>query len=192
MMKPTIVYVHGAHASPTSFAWIKRGLPAHKVVDVAYSCDRSVDRVVDDVTARLTLERGPVVLMGHSLGGVIAASVAQRVPEHVSKVVTMSAPFGGVRVASVLRWVVPAPLFDDIHPRSPLLRRLHAHPIPAPVMAIVTTEGGTPLITEANDGVVAVESQEALPGVNYTRLPLNHFEVLLSQDTVDRIRNFVF
>ena len=41
---------------------------------------------------------GPVHLIGHSLGGVLARGAATRWPESVASVTTMAAPFRGVRV----------------------------------------------------------------------------------------------
>jgi len=41
---------------------------------------------------------GPVHLIGHSLGGVLARGAAVRWPEQVASVTTMSSPFRGVRV----------------------------------------------------------------------------------------------
>ena len=58
-----------------------------------------------------------------------------------------------------------------------------------PHLAIVATQG-LPFFPEDNDGAITVASQTALDGARYARLPLNHFEVLLSHDVADLIRTF--
>jgi pimeloyl-ACP methyl ester carboxylesterase len=52
---------------------------------------QTIDRAFDDTG-------GPVHLIGHSLGGVIARGAATRWPERVASVTTMASPFRGVRV----------------------------------------------------------------------------------------------
>jgi pimeloyl-ACP methyl ester carboxylesterase len=51
----------------------------------------TIDRAYDETG-------GPVHLIGHSLGGVLARGAAVRWPEKVASVTTMASPFRGVRV----------------------------------------------------------------------------------------------
>jgi len=55
-----------------------------------------------------------------------------------------------------------------------------------------TTSGGTPLMYEANDGVVSVASQICLKGPDYHWVDLSHFEVLIADPVTDLAHDFLF
>lgn len=188
----SIWFIHGAHSSPRSFAWLKEHLPHHHGFDVEYGHSRTVLTVVDALAARLRQETKPVVLIGHSLGGLIALNLAHRLPGQVGKVVTLASPLGGVGAATVLRWMIPHPLLADIHPSSPLDSQVRHRAPPVPTLSLVATAGRSPLLAEPNDGVVTVSSQTCLDGPVYVEVPVNHFEILLAKNTVDCIVDFVF
>jgi pimeloyl-ACP methyl ester carboxylesterase len=190
---PIVWYVHGANSTPQSFNFIRSELPRHESLDLSYGPTESVMKVVDRIVALAQDETSirPIYLVGHSLGGVIAMAVAQRC-NRVQRLATIASPFGGSKVASLMRWLTPCPLFDDIHPASPLMCAVRRAPPIQRCLSIVTTSGGTPLIPEANDGVVSVDSQVALRGPHYINVPVNHFEALLSTEVVDLLSGFLF
>lgn len=101
-VKPTIVVVHGAFndAAPwkgTAAALEKDGyhtividLPGRPSNPMA--ADKvSVELYRDTVLARIKNERRPVVLVGHSFGGVTIAAVAEKAPEKVKTLVFLAA-----------------------------------------------------------------------------------------------------
>lgn len=189
----SIWYIHGANSTPTSFNYVRSRLPQHDARLIRYDHARSVMGVVEMLVGDLAAAGEPVTLVGHSLGGVIAMVTAARA-ERVQNVVTMAAPLGGSQSASVMRWLTASPLLNDIEPNSPLItacRRLSPR-ITVPVLSVVTTAGGSSLLTGENDGVVTVESQTALKIPRYVRVPYNHFEVLLSDTVVDLLNNTIF
>jgi hypothetical protein len=49
----------------------------------------------------------------------------------------------------------------------------------------VTTRGASPWIQEPNDGVVTIESQQYRQDFELVELPLNHYEVVISNSVVD-------
>jgi hypothetical protein len=59
--------------------------------------------------------------------------------------------------------------------------------LPAPVnwTQVVTTRGASPWIQEPNDGVVTIESQQYRQDFELVELPLNHYEVVISNAVVD-------
>lgn len=189
--EPVVWYIHGAHSSPTSFAYIRKCVPRHDYTDIVYSCDEPVLPVVKHLAEQIQARDRPVYLVGHSLGGVIAVSAA-RLTSNVAGIVTLASPFGGCKIASLMRWMVPHNLFEDIHPYSTLVGGLQRDPVTVPTLSVVTTAGHSPLIAEPNDSVVSVASQQALRGPVYVTVPLNHFEVLLSDEVVDLISGFIF
>lgn len=188
----SIWYIHGAHSSPRSFAWLKDQLPSHQQFNVEYGHSKSVLKVVDALVEQITHSHTPLTIIGHSLGGLIALNLSHRAPGHIQKVVTIASPLGGIGAASVLRWVFPVPLMADIHPSSKLITQIKFRPPPVPTLSLVATSGRTPLISEPNDGVVTVASQTCLAGPTYVQVPVNHFEILLAEDTVKSIVDFVF
>ncbi len=61
-------------------------------------------RLKDTIEKALDETGGKVHLIGHSLGGVMARSVAAQNPKHIASVITIASPFGGtVAHQSVLR-----------------------------------------------------------------------------------------
>jgi pimeloyl-ACP methyl ester carboxylesterase len=184
-------YIHGANSSPLSFQWIKEKLPKHRVRDIEYSTETPLSEVIAHLVNETTKEAKPINIVSHSLGGVIAVAVA-KAAHKVNRIVTMSAPFGGSKIAERLRWWYPCRLFEDIRTSSPTVKALLASPVTIPVLSFVSTGGGVGMMREPNDGVVTVESQLRLSGPRYIQLPLNHFEILLAPETVNPITEFLF
>lgn len=191
MTTPIVWYVHGAHASPRSFAYLKTLLPAHESHSIAYSSDTPAMQTLAEMVDLAEACERPIHVVGHSLGGVLALALSKRVPS-VERVVTLSAPFGGSKVASTMRWFIRHQLFDDIHPHSTLMQMVARGPIRAPVLSFVTHGGRSSLMPEPNDGVVTVASQRAVEGPKYIDFDLNHFEVLLSEEIVEPLTSFLF
>lgn len=197
MTDPLIVYIHGASSTPRSFNHIVTELPRHEKQFISYGHDRSVMDTVEQIVRSLSDLRAqgmirPINLVGHSLGGVIAIAVAQRVSLNGGRVVTISSPFGGSKIAALMRWMTTGHLFEDIHPTSPLMNAVRLGGRVPETLAIVSTAGGTPLIPETNDGVVTVASQTSLSWPVYIRVPVNHFESLLCDDVLDLLNGHLF
>ena len=51
-----------------------------------------------------------------------------------------------------------------------------------------TTAGKSPWVVEENDGVVTLKSMKYLPDMELIELPLNHYEVVISDKTVNLIK----
>lgn len=190
MNRPPIWYLHGAFASSRSFSWLKAQLPEHESANVEYSCAGSLGLVVDEIEKQIK-EAGEIDIVGHSLGGVFAVALSRRCP-NIRRVVTMSSPFGGSRIAAFLQFITPGTFMESIQPYSSLMTEVRNGPLRAPVLSVVTTGGRSPAMPEANDGVVSLQSQRALDGPRYVELPVNHFEVLLAEETLPLIRDFLW
>lgn len=90
---PAVVLLHGVTQSHRSWDWVVPEIGAtHRVVRPDARGHGRSDRApghydlfayADDTAAVIEEVGGPVVLVGHSLGGVVAAAVAQRRPELV-------------------------------------------------------------------------------------------------------------
>jgi pimeloyl-ACP methyl ester carboxylesterase len=76
--KPTIVLVHGAFADSSSWMPVIERLKAHGFrVRAAANQLRSLSGDTDSVAALLKTIKGPVVLVGHSYGGMVISSAAK-------------------------------------------------------------------------------------------------------------------
>lgn len=187
-----IWYIHGANSSPLSFSWIKQQLPAHVGRNITYSTDHPIADTIATLHETLEAEQQPVHIISHSLGGIIAVSLAQ-LCRNVKQVVTMSTPFGGCKLADRLRWFFPSQMFENIYTGNRAITNLHtASTSDIPILSFVTKGGGLQMMHEPNDGVVTVESQLRLSGPRYIELPINHFEVLLSPEVIERTKEFIF
>jgi pimeloyl-ACP methyl ester carboxylesterase len=182
-----ICYVHGAGASERSFNWLKEQLPDHVASFFVYPTNEPVTTAAKRLS-KLISDTGPICLVGHSLGGIIVAACADA--PNVEKLVTICAPFGGVKHAEIMSMFSIEPLFQDLRTHGSLLTGLRSKLIKKPHLAIVGTHG-LPFLAESNDGVVSVASQMALEYTRYEMLPFNHFEVLLSPETVILITKFI-
>ncbi len=93
----TVVAVHGITANHRTFAPLAEALPQHRLLapDLRGRGASStlpgpwgIDRHADDVARLITASaQGPVVLVGHSMGGFVATAVVRRFPELVSGLV---------------------------------------------------------------------------------------------------------
>jgi pimeloyl-ACP methyl ester carboxylesterase len=128
--------------------WLRRlgyrAFPSH-IGQAADCLDVLTERLLNTVERVVTETGRPVHLVGHSLGGVLARSVAARRPERVASVVTLASPFRGLRAhPMVLRsWrltrralhharTVPSACFSFACPCE-AVRALHA-PVPPTVV----------------------------------------------------------
>jgi pimeloyl-ACP methyl ester carboxylesterase len=100
---PTVLFVHGHGGSPRAFAPMERSLslpgrfrfagwsyrPVGSVADVAADLAEHVERDID----------GPVLVVGHSLGGIVARYWLQELGGHARarSLVTLSSPHRGLR-----------------------------------------------------------------------------------------------
>jgi len=101
-MKKTFVLVHGAFAG--KYAWnevkpmleksgnkvITLDLPGHGD-DTAAPKDVSFESYVDAVIALINAEPSKVILVGHSMAGVVISAVAEKIPAKIEKLVYLSA-----------------------------------------------------------------------------------------------------
>jgi pimeloyl-ACP methyl ester carboxylesterase len=100
--KPTIVLVHGAFEDSSVWGHVTPKLEAdgYKVVAVdlpgrpssPLSPDKvSLDLYRDTVVKALSTTKGPVVLVGHSFGGIVIADVAEKTPKKIKTLVFLAA-----------------------------------------------------------------------------------------------------
>ena len=115
--KPTFVLVHGAFQDERAWSEVKPRLEAagHKVVAVRMAgragdttplSQISLESYRAQVAAAVSAEPAPVVLVGHSFGGITIANVAEALPERIRALVFVGAylPQAGAADQSMAKW----------------------------------------------------------------------------------------
>jgi pimeloyl-ACP methyl ester carboxylesterase len=190
-MRHKICFVHGLNSSRRSFNYLAQELEHNGNILIDYDSRQRLESSVTQVL-KFIPKTEPVVLVGHSLGGVIAMLIAIRGLVNVERVVTISSPLAGSKAAVYARWVVSGiPLIGDIVPNAPCIKELAVCKPTFPVLSIFSTGGSLPTSNEPNDSVVSVASQKALPSAKKVEVKANHFEVLMHEKTVEQVRKFL-
>jgi pimeloyl-ACP methyl ester carboxylesterase len=187
---PKVIFIHGLNSSSLSFSFISlsTGIPN---TNVDYISQQRLEASISQVLKQIP-KKEPVILVGHSLGGVIAMNIALLGVRDVQKICTISSPLGGSKAAVYARWVVSGlPVLTDITPGSDFILPLKKHAAPCPVLSIISTGGSLPTSTEPNDSVVTVASQSALPYAVKIKVKANHFEILMHERVADLVHEYV-
>lgn len=184
-----IWYIHGANATPASFAYVKSQMGEHTTTDIVYDSSSPIQETIDNAIAQLSK---PTHIIGHSMGGVIALALSQARPDIVQSVITVAAPFGGSEAASRVRFFLPFNSFlKNICQGNSTLKEIQRIGIVVPTLKIITIAGTSPFEAKANDGVVTVDSQSKISGGKEVVVDLNHFEPLIDQECVQLMKRFI-
>ena len=210
MAKSLIVYVHGALSTRNSWNYIRQKF-SEKLEDVSekpveefikYDLNKELaDDIVTKMVATISklIGKGDIdklVLIGHSFGGVLSVEAARELSDDLEslkikcKIITLSAPFAGSEIASMLRILKPLSLFFKNVGHGDFIQAFCKRKLPYKTHMFVTTEGGVDWMPQANDGVVTVASQKFFendPLATIQEAKVNHFEILLSDVVVTQL-----
>ncbi|MEM6957060.1 MAG: alpha/beta fold hydrolase [Myxococcota bacterium] len=139
-----MLFVHGYLAASPVFDPMRDFLSRRHVVDtdaIDYGPHERYGRVLERVLSKLENERfeRPVILLGHSLGGLLCRDALAQVPHVPECVVTLATPHRGTRVARA----VPGSLAAALRPDSDIVQRLMEAPIRSRAINVVADEDGT-------------------------------------------------
>ena len=183
----TIVYIHGASATGESFTHIREHIKKPDIV-IDYDSSQGFANNLRMMKDRLE-DVEKLFFIGHSLGGIYALHLADAYHAKTLGGITLSTPYGGSREADYARYFLPfSRLMRDIGPLSEPMARVKELKLPRLWTNIVTVKGQSPWIQEPNDGVVTIASQKARADMELIELELNHYEVVISNRTVEHIR----
>ena len=193
-----IVYIHGASATAESFTHIRQFVrDAYDEQDLALEY-RSEDGFYNNLSVMMEqlADAERLFFVSHSLGGIYALHLANHYSDTTRGGVSLSTPYGGSKQADFARYFLPFNrLMKDIGPMSRPMADCQHMPAPRNWTQIVTTRGTSPWIHEANDGVVTLESMRYRQDFEIVELPLNHYEVVVSNRTanivLDRIGRYL-
>lgn len=138
-----IILVHGSGVNECQFVYSRKIIDKlmHKTGKIyrVYSCDLNnynpnkkegieiyAARLFDKIQ-RISNEVDEIVLIGHSMGGLVSAWCAEHYEVPVKKVITIATPWQG---APALNYIHGMPMFDtrrhlEMKPDSDVLKRLH-------------------------------------------------------------------
>ena len=184
--KMTLVYIHGASATSESFNYIRSKLGTG--IDINYDSRNGFENNLNDMIKTLAGVKD-IAFIAHSLGGIYSLHLANAIPNQVKGAVTLSTPYGGAEVAEFAKFFLPfSRLMRDIGPSSWVMRQADKIKIQHPWTNVVTVKGQSPFITEPNDGVVTIASQKHHEDMELVEVDYNHYEVVLSDQIVDIIK----
>lgn len=100
--KKTYVLVHGAFQAPYAWQYVKADLESHgnKVIVVelpGHGADNtnpatlSINVYRDKVIQAINTTQGKVILVGHSMGGMVVTAVAEQIPARIEKLIFVGA-----------------------------------------------------------------------------------------------------
>ena len=185
-----IVYIHGASATAESFTHIR-----HYVRDEFEDPDIMLEYKSDDgFTHNLSEMKGKLdgaerlFFISHSLGGIYALHLADHYKDTTRGGVSLSTPYGGSKEADFARYFLPFNrLMKDIGTASHPMIVARELPAPPNWTQIISTVGQSPWIHDDNDGVVTLESMRYRKDFEQIEVPLNHYEIVISDKVVDII-----
>jgi len=185
-----IVYIHGASATAESFTHIRQFVRDHvEESDMAleYNSEAGFEHNLTAMKGQLA-DEDRLFFVSHSLGGIYALHLADYYNDRTVGGVSLSTPYGGSKQADYARYFLPFNrLMKDIGPMSRPMADAKKLSAPPNWTQVVTTRGASPWINEPNDGVVTIESMQYRTDFELVELPLNHYEVVISNTVVEII-----
>lgn len=187
-----IVYIHGASATAESFTHIRQYVRDYfdePDIMLEYKSENGFEQNLEQMKGKLDGE-DRLFFVSHSLGGIYSLYLANYYKETTRGGVSLSTPYGGSKEADFARYFLPFnKLMKDVGTMSRPMRESRELPAPPNWTQVVTTVGQSPWIHDANDGVVTLESMRYRTDFELIELPLNHYEVVISDKTVEIILN---
>lgn len=196
--KRDLLLIHGAWSSPTTFNYLKEKLKGCKALGTCTSIEydtnsMSIGNIIDQCNRVLDTATHPVVVVGHSMGGIVAVNLHDH--PHAESIVTVACPLSGLNINKFLQVLIAyrTPSISDIMHMSPFIMQTHSHEYTKPITCLVTTKGYNPAWYEKSDGVVSVSSQKRwVPNsARIHEIPYNHHEVLQSEEFYEVVRDRV-
>lgn len=190
-----VILIHGAGATRLSWVTFRDActLPA---AFFEYDSTRPLSEIVDKACEMIQRKYGlhELSIVGHSLGGVIAWHVAQKLGSQIKSAVSIASPWGGSAWAdtiSLFASFIGQNFFANIGRSQPHLVAPRKKPVPCSWLNVIATRGI--IQSPENDGVLTVSSQEALfpIGVLEKRVHHSHGEVVHAKEVIRVVEEFL-
>jgi pimeloyl-ACP methyl ester carboxylesterase len=186
-----VVFIHGAWASKDSFNYISQFiLPEINKYFFEYDCQKDdFNTIVDKLGSWISKNiQGPIIFVGHSLGGLIALKTANTYCKEITKgVLTISSPVKGIYMNPMIKpyMIMRAPILNSILSNSNLIRKINSMEYEFPILSVVSVGKFSPLHIGDSDGVLPLSSQTWKPKTDHfkqIRFENGHTEVLLNSN----------
>lgn len=180
-----ILAIHGAFSTPYVFNYIQHKLDNYTFDHFSYQDKyKNVSTVIEDCNTKITHDNEDVIILGHSLGGVIGANLLSN--KKVKGLVTLASPVGGIKMNFYAsNFLFKRTFIQEITPFSPVIVSCkdNIELTKKPVYNIITTSGFSPFMNNENDGVVTIESQ-LIKHSKQIYVAANHHEILQHPQTI--------
>lgn len=156
-----------------------------------------VDTVVRELTERVLAVPGPAHIVGHSLGGLVALRLAERLPDvELGNVVLLGSPVNGSAAArSLAAWPATQWMLGRLPAQELLVGgRRWTRGTPVGVIAGTQSMGLGRFVgrlAEPNDGTVSVDETRLDGATEQLVLPVSHMGMLLSEEVAAHVATFL-
>jgi len=177
--KVPVLFVHGAGGTPRDWRYLIEHLDRTKFqpwvlyypsgVDLDLAA-RGTARWMNTLAVRYKFQR--VIIVAHSMGGLVSRATINAMTAGgnggtLALFISISTPWNGYAAAAsgVEHSPVVMPMWTDMAPGSPFLEGMFGTSLPpqCPYYLLFSYAGHSLLLDQANDGVVALSSELALP-----------------------------
>ncbi len=189
--KLRIIYIHGANSTYRSFAYMREKIGGHDLMLDYQSPSGFFNNLEVMANILNSLDKSErFFLIGHSLGGLYALHLLERMRGRIVGGFTLSTPYAGSELAHIARFIAPTTrLLRDVSPTGKPVVSSKSIRITVPWTNIVSTMGTVSWIMGPNDGVVSVASMKGRPDMDLIEKPLNHFEVVMEDEIIELIKS---
>ncbi|UFH57247.1 alpha/beta fold hydrolase [Spirosoma sp. KNUC1025] len=193
--KPTFVFVHGTFAD--DYAWhlvkpkleragyqvVAFNLPAHGT-DQTPAEQANFDVYVNTVAERINAISGKVVLLGHSMGGMVVTQVAEKIPAKIEKLVYLCAflPKNGENLYELASSDTESLIGPNLHPEQNGLVASLPPNILVQVFAVDASEEIQKVVAKTRPEPLAVfQATAKLTEENFGKIPKYYIKTLKDQ-----------
>lgn len=184
---PSMVLIHGAHQSNVTFEYLRHALPAFRYINIEWSITNGFAKNLEEMTTALE-SAGPVFIVGHSMGGIYAAHLSQRV--NCVGGSAISTPWGGSKTADWVKYIAPSyPIYHEVATKSRFIVEARNFKLPGRWTNYVSTAGNVPGMGGDNDCVLTLDSMTARKDIYTKYIKATHYEIVMATELVHSVGN---